>query len=47
MRMYFAEEAHICRRKALAYLGKPEAAFLMRIAKEFDRLEAERKEGRR
>jgi hypothetical protein len=47
MQMFFAEEAEICRRKALAYLGKPEAAFLMRVAKEFDRLEAERREGRR
>lgn len=47
MRMFFAEEAEICRRKALAYLGKPEASFLLRVAREFDRLEAERRAGRR
>ena len=38
----FAEEAEACRRKAHSYVGKPEMAFLLRVAKEFDRLEAER-----
>jgi hypothetical protein len=32
------EEAEICRRRAIAYLGWPEATFLLRVAKEFDRL---------
>ena len=31
-----AEEAETCRRKALAYLGCPEAPFLLSIAKAFD-----------
>ena len=34
------EEAEDCRRKALTYLGQPEAPFLLRIAREFDRLAA-------
>ena len=32
------EEAEICRRRALAYLGCPEASLLLRLASEFDRL---------
>lgn len=32
-----------CRRKALAYLGRPEAPFLLRVAREFDRLAAEQR----
>ena len=32
------EEAEDCRRKALSYLGRPEAAFRLRVAREFDRL---------
>ena len=32
------EEAEICRRRALAYLGRPEASFLLRVAREFERL---------
>ncbi len=32
------DEAEDCRRKALAYLGRPEAEFLMRVAKSFDEL---------
>ena len=31
-------EAEACRQKALSYLGKLEAPFLLRIAREFDRL---------
>jgi hypothetical protein len=38
----FAEEAEACRRKALAYLGRPEASFLLSVARQFDRLERER-----
>jgi hypothetical protein len=36
------DEAENCRRKALAYLGRPEASLLLRVAREFDRLAAER-----
>lgn len=36
------EEAEECRRKALDYLGRPEAPFLMKVAREFDRLAVER-----
>ena len=32
------EEAEQCRRQALAYLHKPEATFLLRVAREFDKL---------
>lgn len=39
--MDFAEEADACRRKAHVYVGRPEATFLLRVAKEFDRLEGE------
>ncbi len=34
----FKEEANECRRMALKYLSRPEAPFLLRIAREFDRL---------
>lgn len=37
------EEADDCRRKALAYVGQREATFLLRVAREFDRLASERK----
>lgn len=43
----FEEEAEDCRRKALAYLGRPEAPFLLRLAREFDRLARERPAPRR
>ncbi len=33
------EEAENCRRKALAYLGRPEATFLLRVAKAFEELD--------
>jgi hypothetical protein len=36
-------EAEDCRRKALSYLGRPEAPFLLRVAREFDRLSAKRR----
>ena len=45
--MLFVEEAELCRRKALAYLGKPGARFLLEVARQFDRLENEHREGRR
>jgi hypothetical protein len=32
------EEAENCRRRALAYLGRPEAPFLLRVAKAFEDL---------
>ncbi len=37
------EEAQDCRRKALAYLGQPEAALLLRVAKGFEGLDAEKR----
>ena len=42
-----AEEAEECRRKALTYLGRPEASFLLRVARQFDRLAVEQRESRR
>jgi hypothetical protein len=36
------EEAEICRQQALAYLGKPEAPFLLRLAREFERIAQEK-----
>ena len=38
----FQDEAEDCRRKAREYPGRPEAAFLLRVAKEFERLATER-----
>jgi hypothetical protein len=40
------EEAENCRRKALVYLGRPEASFLISVARQFERLAAERRSGR-
>ena len=37
------DEADSCRTTALRYLGRPEAPFLLRVAREFDRLAAQRK----
>lgn len=34
----FYEEAERTRQQAFSYLGKPEAPFLLRIAREFERL---------
>jgi hypothetical protein len=34
-------EAEACRKKALAYLGRPEATFLLKAAREFERLARE------
>jgi hypothetical protein len=38
-------EAEDCRRRALSYLGRPEAPFLLRVAREFERLSAKRHRG--
>jgi len=32
------EEAEVCRMQALIYLGRPEGPFLLRVAREFERL---------
>jgi hypothetical protein len=45
--MLFEEEAENCRRKALAYVGRPEATFLLSVARQFDRLAYERTKARR
>jgi len=37
------EEAEICRRKAMNYLGKPEGVFLLRAAKAFEELDTEKR----
>jgi hypothetical protein len=39
-------EAAVCRKQAAYYLGRPEAAFLLRAAGEFDRLATEPMDGR-
>lgn len=41
------EEAEECRRKALCYLGRPEAPLLLKVAREFDRLALQRRTGQR
>jgi len=38
------DEADHCRMAALNYLGKPEAPFLLRVAREFDRLATRHRE---
>lgn len=38
-------EALKCRRKALEFIGKREASFLLRVAEQFDRLAEERRAG--
>lgn len=35
----YAKEAAECRRKALDYVGRPEATFLISVAREFERLD--------
>ena len=37
--MDYAREAEACRAEALRQLGKPEAPFLLRLARAFDELE--------
>ena len=39
------EEAELCRRRALAYIGLPEATFLMETARAFDDLAAKEDSG--
>jgi hypothetical protein len=41
--MSLEEEASECRRIALVYVGQPGGSFLVRVAREFDRLAAERR----
>jgi len=36
--MQFQEQAESCRRQATQYAGKPEAPFLLRVARAFDEL---------
>jgi hypothetical protein len=36
--MLFKEEADSCRRKANEYIGRPEAPFLLNVARVFDEL---------
>jgi hypothetical protein len=36
--MLFKEEADSCRRKADEYIGRPEAPFLLKVARAFDEL---------
>lgn len=36
--MLFKEEADSCRRKATEYIGRPEAPFLLNVARAFDDL---------
>lgn len=38
MNCLLKREAEECRERALSYLGLPEATFLLRVAREFDRL---------
>jgi len=42
-RLAFHEEAVECRQMALKYLSRPEAPFLLRVAREFDRLQREKR----
>ena len=37
------DEAEDCRQRAHAYVGRPEATFLLRVAQEFERLALERR----
>jgi hypothetical protein len=37
--MDFSKEAERCRQEALKHLGKPEAPFLLRVARAFDELD--------
>jgi hypothetical protein len=37
--MNYLTEAETCRREALQHLGKPEASFLLRLARAFDELD--------
>ena len=37
----FEEEAKNCRRKAVSYVGRPEAPFLLEVAEVFEELQAQ------
>jgi hypothetical protein len=39
-KLAFDEEAERCRNQALAYVGRPEASLLLRVAREFELLAA-------
>lgn len=39
--MDFIKEANDCRRKALTYVGQPEATLLLKVAKAFEALAAD------
>ena len=41
MDSHLLEEAGECRRRAQAYVGQPEATFLLKVAREFERLALE------
>lgn len=40
---HLLEQADQCRDRAHAYVGRPEARFLLRVAQEFERLAIERR----
>ena len=40
---HLLDEADDCRKRAQAYVGQPEAAFLLKVAREFERLAHERR----
>ena len=41
-----SNEAEVCRQRAMAYVGLPEGTFLLRAAREFDRLAKETENSR-
>ena len=40
-------EAELCRQRALAHLGRPEVTFLLKMAREFERLASQTRTGMR
>ena len=40
--MDYSKEAEACRREALRYVGRPEAPFLLKVARAFDDLDRQR-----
>jgi hypothetical protein len=40
-KLFFGDEAKACRRQALQFAGRPEAHFLLRVARSFEELEDE------
>jgi hypothetical protein len=41
--MFFKEQAENCRRQAAQYVGRPEAPFLLNVARAFDELATTRR----